>query len=424
MEEIYYMFNPWWEDKSFDSGVPREELLKKIGGHLERKQIDVIVGSRRVGKTTFTRQLIKKALQEGIAGSRILYLALDHPQLSNYPISYHLKFFRKLFLHPRDRKLFLFLDEVQESPNWEVELKSIYDMEDVKIVCTGSTSSLIKTQGGKLTGRQFVTTIYPLSFKEFLAFRKADISRAEDYRYEKVLEEYLHIGGYPENVLKPDEEYLANLLEDIIARDLVRLFQIRKPKLLKELCLLLSASVSSRISFNKLANTLHVAVDTVKEYIGYFESAFLVKSLEKWTTSYSEKVYASKKIYFGDTGIKSVLTGKGDLGNKAENAVFLHLLREGKPCGYYAESEKEVDFVLGDFNCPLPIEVKYTSHFDWQNKGFAGIKLFLRKFPQTTKVLIISKDVELELKEKEVSVQVIPLWKFLQSKILEEYPFF
>ncbi|MBU0567908.1 ATP-binding protein [bacterium] len=413
MEEIYYTFNPWWEGRDFDFGVIREGIFKHIGNNLSRKQIDIMVGSRRAGKTTFTKQLIQRALKEGIRANEILYLALDHPQLSGQGIAYHLKFFRRLFAHPRGKKLFLFLDEVQESPNWEAELKSIYDLEDIKMVCTGSTSSLIRSQGGKLTGRQFVTTIYPLNFKEFLAFKKVTISRAEDYRYENLVEEYLHIGGYPENVLEADEQYLSNLLDDIIARDLVRLFQIRKPNLLKDLLRLLAASVGSRTSFNKLSNILHVAVDTVKEYIGYFESAFSVKPLEKWTTSYSQKVYAPKKIYLGDTGMKSVFTGKGDLGAKAENAVFLHLLREGKPCGYYAENGKEVDFILRDLKCPLPVEVKYISHFDWQDKGFAGVKLFLRRFPQTKEVVIVSKDVETETKEGEAIIRVIPLWKFL-----------
>ncbi|MFH1562662.1 MAG: ATP-binding protein [Nitrospirota bacterium] len=415
MEEIYYAFNPWWEGRDFDFGIIREEMLRKMGEHLGRKQIDIIIGSRRAGKTTFTKQLIQKALKEGIPANDILYLALDHPQLSSYPVSYHLKFFRKLFMHSLNKKLFVFLDEIQESPNWEIELKSIYDLEDVKMTCTGSTSSLISSQGGKLTGRQFITTVYPLSFKEFLLFRRVEISRAEDYRYDKLLEEYLHIGGYPENVLKPDEKYLNNLIEDIIARDLMRLFQIRKPNLLRDILRLLAASVGSRTSFNKLATILRVTVDTVKEYLGYFESAFLIKPLEKWTTSYSEKVYAAKKIYFGDTGIKSVFTGKGDLGAKAENAVFLHLLREGKSSGYYAESEKEVDFVLGDFNEPMPVEVKYISNFDWQDKGYGGIRLFLRRFPQTKEVLIISKDVEMELQEDSVVVRIIPLWKFLQG---------
>lgn len=415
MEEIYYAFNPWWERKDFDSGIPREEYLKRIDTLLERKQIDIIIGSRRAGKTTFLKQLIKRELKRGFPPKQILYLALDHPQLSKNTVSEHLKFFRKLFMHSRRTKLLLLLDEVQESPDWEAELKSIYDLENIKMVCSGSTSSLVKSQGGKLTGRQIVTTIYPLSFKEFISFKKIELSRTEDYKYEKLLEDYLGTGGYPENVLAPSEEYLHNLLEDIIARDLIRLFPIKKANLLKDLLRLLAASVGSRTSFNKLAHVLGISVDTVKEYIGYFESAFLVKSMEKWTSSYSEKIYAAKKIYLLDTGIKTLLTGKGDLGAKAENAVFLWFLKNRKSCGYYAESQKEVDFILGDFKNPLPIEVKYISGFNWQDRRFSGVKLFLRRFSGVKEVLIISKDVEAETAIEGMVIRVTPAWKFLMA---------
>jgi len=413
MEELYYAFNPWWEGKSFDSGIVREEYLEKID--LRRKQIEVVIGSRRIGKTTFIKQIIRQQIERGFPNNQLLYLALDHPQLSRVSISEHLKSFRKIFMHSRNQKLLLFLDEIQESPNWETELKSIYDLENVKIICSGSTSSLIKSQGGKLTGRQIVTTIYPLSFKEFLSFKKIKLSRAEDYKYERMVEEYLQTGGYPENVLLPSEEYLQNLLDDIIARDLIWLFPIKKPSVLKDLLLLLASSVGSRTSFNKLSNVLDISVDTVKEYIGYFETVFLVRSMEKWSPSYTNRIYAAKKIYLLDTGIKTLLTGKRDLGAKAENAVFLYFLRKNEACGYYAESQREVDFVIGDFKKPLPVEVKYSSGFDWQDRKFLGIKLFLRRFPRTKEVLIISKDSEVEMKEQNKIIKVLPLWKFLIS---------
>jgi len=411
MEELYYALNPWWEGKTFESGISREDYLRKID--LERKQIEVIIGSRRIGKTTFIKQVIKGQIERGLPSNQLLYLALDHPQLSRISISEHLKFFRKIFMHNRSQKLFIFLDEVQENPNWEAELKSIYDLENVKIICSGSTSSLIKSQGGKLTGRQIVTTIYPLSFKEFLSFKKTKLTRAEDYKYERMAEEYLQTGGYPENVLKPSEEYLKNLLDDIIARDLIRLFPIKKPGVLKDLILLLASSVGSRTSFNKLSNVLDISIDTVKEYISYFETVFLVKSMEKWSTSYTNRIYAAKKIYLLDTGLKTLLTGKRDLGAKAENTVFVHFLRNNEACGYYAESQREVDFVLGDLRRPLPVEVKYGSGFDWQDRKFSGVKLFLRRFLKTKEVLIISKDSELEMEEQNITIKVIPLWKFL-----------
>lgn len=413
MEEVYYAFNPWWEGKDFDVGILRDEYLNKIGSLLNRKQINIIIGSRRVGKTTLIRQLIKQVLNKEINPNQILYLALDHPRLSNVSILEHLKMFRKIFVHNRDKKLFLFLDEIQEVASWESELKAIYDLENVKIVASGSTSSLIKSQGGKLTGRQIITTLYPLNFKEFLLFRKEKISKAEDYKYEKLVEEYLNIGGYPENVLSPSEEYLHNLLEDIIARDLIRLFPIKKPNVLKDLLRLLSSAVSSRISFNKLSKVLHITVDTVREYINYFETAFLVKTMEKWSTSWTDKIYASKKIYFIDTGIKTLFTGKGDLGAKSENAVFMHLLRKNIPCGYYAESEKEVDFILGSFKKPEVIECKYISDFNYDDKKLSGVKLFLRRYHETQSVSIITCNIEDEIKNGKTKITLIPLWKFL-----------
>ncbi|MBA3052443.1 ATP-binding protein [bacterium] len=413
MEEIYYAFNPWWSGKEFESGIPRELYTRNFAQVLKRKQIEIIVGSRRVGKTTIIKQMIKKTLKSKYPAKQILYLALDHPQLSNEPISGHLRNFRKLFMHDRRKKLVLFLDEVQESPNWAQELKSVYDMENVKIFCTGSTAALIKMQGGKLTGRQIVTVVYPLNFREFVDFKGVEIGMDEGYKYEKILDEYLAVGGYPENVLKRSNEYLLNLLEDIIARDLTRLYGIRKPAALKDMFLILASQIGSRTSFNKLSNVLGISVDTAKEYAGYFEAAFLIKPMEKWSMSHNDRIYAQKKIYFLDTGFKTLLTGRGDIGAKAENAVFAHLLRKKEMCGYFAEGEREVDFITGSVKSPLPIEVKYDSDFDLDGRKFDGMRLFLKRYPKTKKIIIVSRDKEAEERRGQTVIKIIPLWKYL-----------
>ena len=413
METIYYAFNPWWEEKKFESGIERAEYLGRLPEFLKRKQVEVIIGSRRTGKTTLLRQFIKELLKKGTPGREIFYLALDHPALSGTTVSEHLKGMRKLFMHERGKRLFLFLDEVQESPNWEMELKSLYDTENLKIFSTGSTSSLIERQKGRLAGRQIVTTLYPLSFGEFISFRGPSPSPAEDYKYERLVEEYLETGGYPENVLNPSAEYMSNLLEDILARDIIRLYPLKKPFVLKDLLRLIASSVGSRVSFNKLSKVLSLSVDTVKEYISYLETAFLVAMMEKWTTSHTERVYAQKKVYLWDTGVKTLFTGPGDEGNKAENAVFMELKRRNIPCGYFAESEKELDFVTGGVNDPFPLEVKYISTFDLKDRRFSGLRLFLRRHPKTKRALIISKNIEAEAKANSTEVRVIPLWKFL-----------
>jgi len=415
METTYFAMNPWWERKDIDSGIDRLEYLERFPALSRRKQIEVIVGGRRMGKTTLIRQFIKRLIQQGVEAKDILYLALDNPSLSATPLSEHLKNIRKIHLHDRGRKLFLFLDEVQESVNWEAELKSLYDMERLKIFCTGSTSALIARERSRLTGRQIITTLYPLSFTEFLSFHSESPGLSEDYKYERLQEDYLEKGGYPENVLNPSIEYLSNLVEDILSRDLIRIYPIKKAYALKDLLRLIASSVGSRTSFNKIGKVLGLSVDTVKEYVNYLEAAFLVKSVEKWTTSHTEKIYAQKKIYLWDTGIKTILAGAADLGARAENAVLMELSRKKMALGYFAESEKEVDFVVGEAKRFIPVEVKFISSLDWTEKKFSGIKLFLRRFPEAQEVLLITRSVEAELKVGQSIVRAIPLWRFLLS---------
>jgi predicted AAA+ superfamily ATPase len=413
VETIYHLLNPWWQKKPFQPGITRAPYMANLPSCLQRKQIEVLIGSRRAGKTTMLRQFINSLLVQSISPGDIFYIALDHPALSGTAVSGHLKNFRRIFEHQRARKLYLFLDEVQDSPGWETELKSLYDTEEVKLFCTGSTSSLIQSQGGKLTGRQIVTTIFPLSFGEMIMFGEGMPDKSEDYRYEKLAGRYLQLGGYPENVLNPSMEYMSNLVEDILARDILRLSRVTKPFVLKDLLRLVAASAGSRTSFNKLSKVLGVSVDTVREYLGWLETAFMISPVEKWTTSHSEKVYSQKKIYLWDNGVRTVFTGEGDEGSRAENAVFMELKRRKIPCGYYAESELEVDFVTGSVENPVPIEVKYVSEFDWKDKRYNGVRLFLRRFPAAKKALLISKSVETGMTVGDVELHVVPLWKFL-----------
>jgi uncharacterized protein len=116
-----------------------------------------------------------------------------------------------------------------------------------------------------------------------------------------------------------------------------------------------------------------------------------------------------------DTGIKTILTGPADLGARAENAVLMELSRNKPAVGYFAESEREVDFIVGGAEKFIPVEVKFISSLDWSEKKFSGIKLFLRRFPRTREVLLITRSVDTELKEGQTIVRAIPLWRFLLS---------
>lgn len=414
-KSTYFLLNPWWERKEFEVGFPREEYLRKLLSRFDRPQIEIVVGSRRIGKTTFLKQIIKELLQKGVKKEKIFYLSCDHPQARGASLAKHLEAFRQIFSLPRAERIFVFLDEVQEIPNWDLELKSFYDTENLKIVSSGSTSALIKSHGGKLTGRQISTVLYPLSFSEFLMFRQIKPNFSEGYLMEVHAEEYLQVGGYPENVLNPSFEYLGALLEDIFLRDLVRLYPVKNLTIIKDLFNLLAASVGTCVSFNKLANSLGISLDTVKTYVEYLENAFLVEKLSKWSTSYRQKVYTPKKIYLLDTGLKTLVTGSQDLGFKAENAAFVHFLRTGQKIGYFAQSQKELDFIVGGPESPLPVEIKYVEELSLEDKRLAGLKLFLKKHPQVKKVKVVTKNLERKEDLSGIEIEMVPLWQFLLS---------
>ena len=140
-DETLYLMNPWWEGNLPDTGIPRPRYINLLQQAEGRKQIEIILGGRRVGKTTLVRQFIAACLERGLDAKDLLYMAMDHPRAAGISASEILRDFRALLGHRRDRKVWLFLDEVQESPGWEAELKALYDTENLKLVCTGSTST-------------------------------------------------------------------------------------------------------------------------------------------------------------------------------------------------------------------------------------------------------------------------------------------
>ena len=219
-----------------------------------------------------------------------------------------------------------------------------------------------------------------------MEFRNVRIDRSESYILENETDKYLNIGGYPEQILSPSDEYLSSLLEDIFARDLGRIYPIRNPLVVRDLYKLIAAGVGSRTSFNKLANVLGLSLDTIKDYVGYFEASFLVGKLEQWSTSYTKRAYGPKKIYLLDNGMKTLLTGNGDLGAKAESAVYWKLKKITDRLGYSVENNKEIDFVWEKGR----IEVKYTSE---------------KKKVENPVCLTVTKNLE--------GKNLIPLWQFL-----------
>ncbi len=364
-----YKQNPWWEKKFTEKSILRETYLNKIFKNIKTKEIIFLTGLRRIGKTTILMQTINQLLTK-TKPEDILFIRLDSFNLLEYSIHQLIEEYRKLHKKSASDFFYLFLDEVASRDNFEQELKSLYDDENIKIICSSSIATLMRDKKALLTGRTKTIEVMPLTFQEFLQFKKARIGKADNAKLESYFKDYLKIGGIPYYVLTEDRAYLNELVESIVYKDIIAYHKISGEKAVKELFVLLCKRVGKPTSYNKLAKVLKISVDSVKRFIGYFEKAYLFYTINRYSKSENERVTSPKKIYIGDVGIKNIITEFKDLGASYENLVFLKI--KDKNPDYYLENSIELDFITKD----LLIEAKYNQELnEKQLKAFNSIKL-------------------------------------------------
>lgn len=373
MEQILIQFNPWWERKFLAGGIKRDRYLKMLIGESKEKQITILTGLRRVGKTTLLKQIIEELLKE-IPPKNILFVSLEHPIFDNYSILEIVEHFRAMNNLSRQETVYLFFDEIQYKSDFERELKILHDNEKAKIFASGSSSLILKDKKAFLTGRNKVIRIEPLDFGEFLLFNNISILKSDAHLYQKQFLEYLEFGGMPEYVLTKNKEKITSLVDDIIYKDIVGKHGVKNINKVRELFLLLCERAGKRLSYNKIARILGIKADSVADYISYFEEAFLIYQISRFAGSLNEVIRSPKKIYISDVGIKNVFTGFRDLGALFENLVFLRI--KDKSPRYYFENNREIDFIIGK----TAIEAKFKEKIDPEDQSFLeNIKEFKEK---------------------------------------------
>ncbi len=410
MNEIIHLLNPWWRGEAFETGIPRPKYITPIQNSLSHKKTILLVGSRRVGKTTLLRQTIKLLLRD-VPPTHILYLLLDHPQVSQSTILELVMQFRKTFALDRSEKLFLFLDEVQYVKRWEQEVKALGDTENVQIFLSGSASSELLAKKSFLTGRVKTYTMYPLDFTEFLEFKKATIKETEIYKYTKYCEEYLSLGGYPEYVLSKDPSYFSDLVSDVLYKDIIRMYDLKNPDVLKDLLLLLADRTGQQATYTKLSHILNVKNDTVKEYIYYLKNTFLVSELPRYASSRAKRIYAAKKFYITDNGILYHLLGNISYSAAFEQTVYRTLKDMSKSVSFYYENQKELDFVVDRGHGPELWEAKYAMK-QTDEDSIKKYKAIASELNIKT-LTIVTMDVQKLHTPEDALIRFLPLWQLL-----------
>ncbi len=355
MEEILYRYNPWWEKRHhLESIIERPVFLERIKSHLHSGRIVFLSGLRRIGKTTLLKLLIKDLIEkEQVQPEHICYVSLDDYLLSKRNIFEIVEEYRKIHKLSVRQKVFLFLDEVSYQKDYEIQLKNIYDLQTAKIYASSSNASILKSRKPYLTGRSVTIEVLPLDFQEYLTFKQVKISKADSHLIDRYFNDFLKTGGLPEYVLRSDIEYLKELVDDIIYKDIVAFHNIKNPQIMKDYFLLLMERAGKVGSINKIASILKIAPDTAKRYLEMFADTFLIHLVPRCGKT-NVKILAPKKIYAADLGVRTLYTGFRDIGSLFENYVYLKI-KHLNPC-YVYEDGSEIDFLTSGKRL---IEVKY-----------------------------------------------------------------
>jgi len=291
MKEILYQFNPRWENPKYEySPIIRDKYFSKLKSNLNNKEIIFLIGLRRVGKTTLIKQLIQE-LSKNIESKYILYLSCEHPKFEDKTLIEIVDEYRGYFNLKREEQIYVFFDEVQLKENFERDLKILHDCEDkIKVFCSGSSSTILKDKKAYLTGRQRTFEIEPLDFNEYLKFKNQEVKISEEYRYKELFLNYMKSGGMPEFVKNKDPEYLLNLIDTILYKDIVSYYGLKNQKLIRDLFILLCERIGKTLSYNKLSKILGISVDTVSQYVSYFEETFLIYIVHKHSKTLNERI--------------------------------------------------------------------------------------------------------------------------------------
>jgi predicted AAA+ superfamily ATPase len=399
METLLRRFNPWWSGKFRTSARPRKHYQALLGSLVGTRDVVLITGLRRVGKTTLMHLIIEDLLEE-VPADRVLYVSLDHLGLKERSILEIVEAFRTMNDLPHDEHVFLFLDEVHVKEDFELQLKNIYDEGRAKVFASGSASLEITMRAPFLTGRQRLVRVHPLSFGEFLAFSGVEVRPADQHLLVHLAEEYVLCGGLPEHVRTRDLGYLQSVVDTILYKDVAGRNHVRNREMLEDMLALVAQSAGTALSTRKVAKVLGITKESVSRVIDLFEEANLVHLVEK-EGKVSERKASPRKVFLADTGLFSVLTEDINLGVIVENVVFLALMRTDR-VRYHRRSGIEVDFVSRDIAWESKYKARITEK-DLENiRALDGMK----------GKVVITRNTEGE----EEDVKLVPLWKFLLTE--------
>ena len=391
------------------------EQLQDGNIYLKHPNILAVLGIRRCGKSIFSYLLAKKYSYG--------YINFDDERLTGVKTDDLNKILEGFYELYGDID-YIILDEIQNIDKWELFANRLRRTK--RVIITGSNSKLLAGDlATHLTGRYIDINLFPFSFTEFLKMKRFKQSLVYTTKEKagvfKLLNEYLKVGSLPE-VYKFGKVILPRIYEDIITKDVILRYGIRKSEELKKLAKYIVTNISNEISYSKLSRILDIKhVSTVSNWISYLEQSFLIIKLERFDFKLKQQFVAPKKMYCIDTGIVNSISFSlsENFGRLMENAVAVELQRRNSVDRNYEiyywkdHQQNEVDFVIK--NGPKVNElIQVTYANDREEVNDREIKSLIKASEKLrcNKLLLITWDLSGEEKIDGKRVTFIPLWSW------------
>lgn len=395
-------------------------LTAEIQGFLNDPSILIISGMRRSGKST-----IQRLFQHELSKSDY-YLNFDDERLIRFEVS-DFQLLVEVFIELFGKQTTFYFDEIQNIAGWERFIRRLYEAGN-KIFITGSNAKLLSRElGTHLTGRYIQFEVYPLSFREIIQHEYPEALRKKNFSTDDVgtmlhhFASYLRYGGIPEYFKFRKPEYLRDLYEGILYRDIVTRHNIASEKPLRELVYLLASNIGKEFSYTKLAETVGLSSPhTASNYCSYLEECYLCFFLNRYSHSLRKQIQHNKKCYMIDPALIQSLGFRvsENKGRLLENIAFLHLKMSGEEI-YFHKMERECDFIIRKKN-KIVEAIQITSSLSDEKvkeREIEGLMEAMESY-DLQEGLIVTENDQGEIKIGKKRIKIVPMWKWLMGKLL------
>ena len=379
----------------------------------------VLVGLRRAGKSYLLYERIQQLMKEGHSEEEFLYFNFEDDRLLNIQVS-DLNTILTSYQEMFDYKPFVFLDEIQIIDGWEKFARRLAD-QNYHVYITGSNAKMLSSEIATTLGGRFqIKEVFPLSFREMLRSKGIDVDD-KNFEYKnatsinKYLEEYFRFGGLPEvGNVQDKRSWLNGLYGKIFFGDLLTRYSIRNDKALKFVVQKLAESIKQPISYSRIVKMVSsigtkISTETVIDYLGYMNEAWLLIPISNHASKFVEKA-SNKKYYFIDNGILNLFLTDPNT-SLLENMVAINLYKQYGDDVAFFNSNIEVDFYVP--NQKIAIQVSYSLKDDDTKKREVRALDKISSFVDVERRYIITMYEEEIIEMDGHTIHVVPLMKWL-----------